>query len=133
MLENIFITTDEKLFNLTELEENNNITFLISSTSFGVGDKILGNILMEKYLEKLSTLEFLPKTIILCNEAVFLLLSSSKTYIYFYNLYKRNVDILVCYESLKYYNIEDKINIGRLTNVEEIIELQMRATKFISI
>ncbi|MDO4690475.1 MAG: hypothetical protein Q4A58_04185 [Fusobacterium sp.] len=126
-----FIQELEGIFNVKNLEENNNIVFTFSSMNLGGVEKELGYLLMETYLHTLADLDFLPKTIILYNEAVLFAISSSKLNIYFRKLQSRGVEILLCSTSTRYYQIDSKINIGQLTSMKTILEKKMSATKLI--
>ncbi len=128
-----FIQELENIFNTKNLEENNNIIFSFSSMALGNGEKELGYLLMETYLHTLTEIDFLPKTIILCNEAVLFALSSSKVNIYLKNLQNRGVEILICSTSARYYQIDTKINIGQLSTMKTILEKKISATKLINL
>lgn len=130
--ENCFITEIESIFDRKVLEESNNVIFVCSSLSIG-SDRNLGKVLLETYIYTLSELEFLPKSIILLNEAVLLTLPISDCCLYFKRLQDRGVEILVCDTSANYYNIVKKMHIGKLIGMKIIIEKQLRATKLINI
>ena len=99
--ENCFIAEIENIFDRKILEEANNIIFVSSSLSIG-NDRQLGKILLETYIYTLSELEFLPKSIILFNEAVLLTLPISDCCLYLKRLQDRGVEILVCDTSANY-------------------------------
>ena len=105
--ENCFIAEIEGIFDRKILEEANNIIFVCSSLSIG-NDRQLGKVLLETYIYTLSELEFLPKSIILFNEAVLLTLPISDCCLYLKRLQDRGVEILVCDTSANYYDIIKK-------------------------
>ena len=111
--ENCFIAEIENIFDRKILEEANNIIFVSSSLSIG-NDRQLGKILLETYIYTLSELEFLPKSIILFNEAVLLTLPISDCCLYLKRLQDRGVEILVCDTSANYYDIVRKMQVGKL-------------------
>lgn len=131
--ENCFITEIEAIFDRKHLEEVNNITFVCSSLSLGEGDKKLGRTLLETYIYTLSELEFVPKNIILINEAVLLSISLSECSLYLKRLQDRGVEILICDTSANYYGIAKKNVVGKLVNMKKIIEKQLAATKLINV
>ena len=88
---------------------------------------------METYIYALSELEFLPKSIILLNEAVLLTLPVSDCYLYLKRLQDRGVEVLVCDTSATCYNIVKKMQVGKLIGMKTIIEKQLGATKLINI
>ena len=130
--ENCFIAEIEGIFDRKILEEANNITFVCKSLSIGE-DRQLGKVLLETYIYTLSELEFLPKSIILFNEAVLLTLPISDCCLYLKRLQDRGVEILVCDTSVTYYDIVKKIQVGKLIGMKTIIEKQLGATKLINI
>ena len=93
--DNCFIVEIEDIFDRKILEEANNISFICTSLSIG-SDRQVGKVLLETYIYTLSELEFLPKSIILLNEAVLLTLPISDCYLYLKRLQDRGVEILVC-------------------------------------
>ena len=130
--ENCFIVEIEDIFDRKILEEVNNISFICSSFSIG-SDRQVGKVLLETYIYTLSELEFLPKSVILLNEAVLLTLPVSDCYLYLKRLQDRGVEILVCDTSATYYGIVKKMQVGKLIGMKTIIEKQLKATKLINI
>lgn len=129
-----FLNELEGIFNAKTLEEASNIVFSFSALTLGSnGDKELGRILMETYLHSLLELEFIPKTLILYSEAVLLALANSNVNGYLKNLQNKGVNILICSTSARYYQIENKINVGKLASMKTILEKKMAATKIISL
>lgn len=129
-----FLNELEGIFNAKTLEEASNIVFSFSTLTLGSnGDKELGRILMETYLHSLLELEFIPKTLILYSEAVLLALANSNVNRYLKNLQNKGVNILICSTSARYYQIENKINVGKLVSMKTILEKKMAATKIISL
>ena len=130
--ENCFIVEIEDIFDRKILEEVNNISFICTSLSIG-NDRQVGKLLLETYIYTLSELEFLPKNVILVNEAVLLTLPVSDCYLYLKRLQDRGVEILVCDTSATYYVIVKKMQVGKLIGMKTIIEKQLKATKLINI
>ena len=130
--ENCFILEIEDIFDRKILEEVNNISFICTSLSIG-NDRQVGKLLLETYIYTLSELEFLPKSIILLNEAVLLTLPVSDCCLYLKRLQDRGVEILVCDTSATYYNIVKKMQVGKLIGMKTIIEKQLGTTKLINI
>ena len=130
--ENCFIVEIEDIFDRKILEEVNNISFICTSLSIG-NDRQVGKVLLETYIYTLSELEFLPKNVILLNEAVLLTLPVSDCCLYLKRLQDRGVEILVCDTSATYYGIAKKMQVGKLIGMKTIIEKQLKATKLINI
>ena len=130
--ENCFILEIEDIFDRKILEEVNNISFICTSLSIG-NDRQVGKVLLETYIYTLSELEFLPKSVILLNEAVLLTLPVSDCCLYLKRLQDRGVEILVCDTSVTYYGIVKNMQVGKLIGMKTIIEKQLKATKLINI
>ncbi|MCI7223863.1 MAG: hypothetical protein MR477_06235, partial [Fusobacterium sp.] len=71
--------------------------------------------------------------LILYSEAVLLALANSNVNRYLKNLQNKGVNILICSTSARYYQIENKINVGKLASMKTILEKKMAATKIISL
>ena len=130
--DNCFIVEIEDIFDRKILEEANNISFICTSLSIG-SDRQVGKVLLETYIYTLSELEFLPRSIILFNEAVLLTLPISDCCLYLKRLQDRGVEILVCDTSANYYDIVKRMQVGKLIGMKSIIEKQLGATKLINI
>ena len=115
--ENCFIVEIEDIFDRKILEEVNNISFICTSLSIG-NDRQVGKLLLETYIYTLSELEFLPKNVILLNEAVLLTLPVSDCCLYLKRLQDRGVEILVCDTSATYYGIVKKMQVGKINRNE---------------
>lgn len=132
--QNNFLDELEGIFNAKSLQESNNIVFSFSTLTLGNGeDKELGKILMETCLHSLTEFEFLPKVLIFYNEAVLLTLSNSYVNMYLKNLQNKGIEILICSTSARFYQVENKINIGKLVNMKTILEKKLAATKLINL
>lgn len=128
-----FINEIEGIFNAKNLEEASNIVFSFSSTTIGSTEKELGSLLMEAYIHTLSEIELIPKTIILYGDAVLFARPSSNVNEYFKTLQNKGCEILICSISANYYQITNKINIGKLSPMKSILEKKLSATKLISL
>lgn len=128
-----FINEIEGIFNTKNLEEANNIIFSFSSTTIGSTEKDLGALLMETYILTLSEMELTPKTIILFGDAVLFAKPSSNVNRYFKTLQNKGCEILICSTSANYYQITNKISIGKLSTMKTILEKKLSATKLINL
>lgn len=128
-----FLNELEGIFNSKILEEAYNITFCFSSLLLGSTEKELGELLLVEYLKELSNLEISPKTIILYGEASLLALPSSKVNVYLKKIQAKGSEILLCSTSIKYYQIEKKINLGQVVSMKTIIEKKISSSKLIAL
>ncbi len=121
------------IFSSKNLEENEGILFLLTSSTVGNSEDDLGEIIMEKYLYTLSKFDIIPKTIILINKAVLLLRDKTSTNIYLKRLQDRGTEILVCKLSADYFKLSGRLLFGNLVDMQTIIEKQIIASKIIKI
>ena len=95
----------------------------ISSDTMGEGDAKLGSLLMRGFLKTLNELSPLPKALIFLNSGVKLVVEGAdKTVPAIKELAAAGVDVMSCGTCLDFYEIKDKVAIGRVTNMYEIVE-----------
>ncbi|MEG0068318.1 MAG: sulfurtransferase-like selenium metabolism protein YedF, partial [Cetobacterium sp.] len=97
----------------------------------GEGDSTLGETLMKGFIYTLTEMEVLPKTILFYNRGVYLTSTVDATIKDLKALEARGVEILSCGACANFYHLENNISVGSITNMYNIIEKQMKATKVI--
>ena len=95
-------------------------TIIINSETLGSGSKELGEKLMGSFLRKICILESKPDTIIFYNSGVKLLAKGSSVLDALDTLFNAGVDVIACGTCVAYYELNDKIVIGRVSNMQEI-------------
>ncbi|MGL4533886.1 MAG: sulfurtransferase-like selenium metabolism protein YedF [Fusobacteriaceae bacterium] len=119
-------------FNVEKLEKaEENIVIVIDSDEMGKGDIELGKTLMKGFLYTLTEIEKLPKTIIFYNSGVLLGTETAETWEDIKNLSDKGVEILFCGACTNFYEITDRVRIGEITNMYNIVNKQLRASKVI--
>lgn len=113
--------------------ENDNLVIYIESNKMGEGSDELGEILMKSYLYTLTELDILPKSIVLVNVGVYLAINSSPVIDYLKDIEKKGVEIISCGTCLNYYNIQDQLGVGIISNMYSIIEELHSAERIIRI
>lgn len=108
-----------------------NIVIVISNNEMGGGEPVLGKTLLKGFIYTITELEFMPKTIIFYNKGVLLATKESDSFEDIKKLEEYGVEILLCGACINYYGIEEKIEIGTITNMYNIINKQMNCTKVI--
>lgn len=106
---------------------------IINSDSMGNGDEGLGKTLIGVFLRKLWAQEQKPEYIILYNGAVKLIADGSVVLDAMDGLFSAGVDILACGTCVDFYDLKDSVRTGRISNMEEICGLMMKADKVITI
>ena len=106
---------------------------VISSDVLGKGDRKLGETLMEAFMYTLVDSDLKPQKIILLNDGVKLAIEGSPVLDALEVLHIKGVKISSCGTCLNFYHIKDKLKIGTITNMMEIIESMTYADKVICI
>ena len=128
----IFKIVINKMRESVELRESEeNTVVVIDSLHMGKGDVELGRILMKGFINTLSEIEELPKTILFYNEGVKLAIEGAESLQDLKSLEERGVEILSCGTCLNFYGITEKLRVGSVTNMYTILERQMKATRVI--
>jgi len=116
----------------SELKTNNHYLLYLDKNFIGK-DNDLGTFLLNEYFKKLLKSPFIPRYIILINEAVLLINSNLKIFEYLRSLNKLGTNILICEKSLDFFNIEAIDGFGLIVNMDEIIKAQLNSEKIIKL
>ncbi|MBI2252278.1 MAG: DsrE family protein [Armatimonadetes bacterium] len=109
-----------------------NIVILVKSESLG-SDEILGKNLMNSFLQSLINNHIKPKAIIFTNQAVKLALNDSPNLGKLLILEEQGIKVLICEQSVSYYQISKLLKVGSLTDMETISEHLLSAWKVITV
>lgn len=104
---------------------------VISSRFMGTGDDELGALLMKGFIYALSQLDPLPDTILLYNGGAYLSLEDSASLEDLKAMEARGVNIMTCGTCLDFYKIKDKLGVGTVTNMYNIVEAMNKAGKIL--
>ena len=106
---------------------------LVSGSTLGRGDDELGMVLMRAFLHTLGESDIKPHQIIFMNSGVKLVAKGSDTIEDLRVLEKEGVEILACGTCLAQFGLKEMVAAGRVSNMYEITQALMKATKVISI
>ena len=95
-------------------------TLIINSEYFGQGNDDLGEKLMGSFLRKIWSLDDKPAKIIFYNSAVKLLAEGSPVLDALDGLQSAGVDLIACGTCATFFEIKEKIKIGRVSDMTEI-------------
>lgn len=93
----------------------------------------LGHILMRGFFHTLGEVEPVPDTIIFYNSGVKLVVEASPVVEDLQALVEAGAQILACGTCLGYYELEDKVVVGEISNMYTIAETMLRAGKKVSL
>lgn len=106
----------------------------ISSDSIGTGDAELGVGLMKMALWALSEAQTPPESLLFMNEGVKLLVEGQDQNIESVRrLVSRGAEVLVCGTCLDFYHVKDKLAVGEVSNMYDILERMREAAKTITL
>lgn len=109
----------------------NNTVVVLSANVMGLGDEKLGKILMKAFIFALAKQDQLPSTILLYNSGAFLSCEGSDSIEDLKSLEACGVNILTCGTCLDFYGLKEKLCVGSVTNMYEIVEIQEHASLII--
>jgi len=115
-----------------EAKENENIVIYINSDVMGVGDEELGKTLMDAFLKTMIVADPQPRKLIFANSGVKLAIEGSDVVGYIKEMEKKGVEVLSCGTCLNFYGIKEKLQVGVISNMYDIIESLMEADKVVS-
>jgi selenium metabolism protein YedF len=96
--------------------------FLIQSEGLGRGEERLGSLLMANFLRLLGESEKKPDTLIFWNTGVRLVCEGSEVLNHLKRLEEQGVTILACTTCLEYFDLTDKLVIGKPTTMAKSIQ-----------
>lgn len=110
---------------LVQEEESTDLaaqTIAVASETMGSGDDDLGKILMKGFLYTLTESHPYPQTLLFYNGGVKLTCEGAESLEDIRKLEKAGVEILVCGTCLNFYELSDKLAVGSVSNMYDIVE-----------
>ncbi len=98
----------------------------------GSGDDHFGRVLLKNFLMTQLEIDPLPAAILFVNSAVHLVCTGSEVLDTLQALKLSGVDIASCGLCLDFYNRKDQLEVGRITNMFDIVDIQHQAGRVIS-
>ena len=98
---------------------------LVQSESLGTGDENLGRLLMANFLRLLGEREDKPEAITFLNAGVKLVCEGSQVVEHIQRLERAGVEILACTTCLEYFDLVDKLSVGKPTTMVKSIEAML--------
>ena len=97
-------------------------TMLVQSEGLGRGDDSLGSILIANFLRLIGDSEDKPRSIVFWNTGVRLVCDGSKVLEHIRRLENQGVEILACTTCLEYFDLADKLAVGKPTTMMKSIQ-----------
>lgn len=133
--EDLFYLTIKKDANNCEISQTNQkkFTIVISNNKLGLGNDELGTTLMKSYLYALSESNYLPTNLIFLNAGVKLTTEGSDCIDNLKVLDKKGVKIYSCGTCLNFYDLTEKLCVGQISNMYDLVEKMNSSDKTIKL
>ena len=109
------------------------LAVLVAGKTLGREDKELGEVLIKGFLGTLSKLETPPAVLALMNEGVKLALPDASTCDHLKDLERAGTKILVCGTCSNHFGVTERVGVGTVSNMFEILEAVTGADKVLSV
>lgn len=106
---------------------------VINRDGMGYADADLQHKLLTTYLTMLLDNEQLPAAICFYTDGVKLVVEESPVLELLKRLSEKGVYLIICSTCLNYFNLRDKVQVGIVGGMHDILEAQMRADKVITL
>ena len=110
-----------------------NWSIFVNKEIIGTGNEELGQSLMKMFIYTISEGEDLPKSILFMNGGVKVPSLNEQGIEHLKVLQDKGVELLVCGACLNFYGLEDKLEVGKISNMYEITNAMKEASKVITI
>jgi selenium metabolism protein YedF len=130
-----YLLTISKVESQTTNTKNNDedIVIFISSDKIGEGADELGELLMSTLFKTIEDISIKPSKFIFMNTGVKLTSVNKDTVKSLKKIEESGIEIINCGTCLDFYEIKDKLKIGRVSNFFEILEILTGADRVISL
>ena len=95
---------------------------LVAAATMGSGNDELGRILLRNFLLTLPELEIPPAAIYFINDGVKLVVQDADTVEILQKLADLGIDLAVCGLCLDFFRLREKVAVGRITNMLDIVQ-----------
>ncbi len=109
------------------------MVFIVNSESMGRGDDGLGAKILGSFLRTLAGVDRKPEAVVFYNGAVRLLGAGSPHLEALRQLEAAGVDLLACVTCLEFFGLVGKIAVGQVSNMREIVQRTLAASKVVTI
>lgn len=109
----------------------NGMVIVFSANVMGTGEEKLGTSLIKAFVFAVTKQDVLPETVLCYNTGAYLTCEGADTLEDLKILEAEGVNILTCGTCLDFYGIKDKLAVGSVTNMYEIVEKMEQAKTII--
>lgn len=109
------------------------VVIVVNGDGMGSGSEELGKTLIGAFLKKIWASDDKPETIVFYNAGVKLLAKGSAVLDALSALADLGVELLACGTCVNYFELKEQIQVGRISNMEEITSTFMKADSVITV
>lgn len=109
------------------------LVLVVPSDVMGRGNKELGGILIRSFFHTLGEAEPLPQTIIFFNTGVRLVCDGSQVLDDLSSLQSKGIELLACGTCLGFLELTESMVVGQVSNMYDIAEAMLRASKVVNL
>lgn len=124
--------SDADLFD-SGINKSSETVFLLTSYGIGTPSEELGKLLIKTFFQTIPQADVIPSSIIFMNGSVKHTVEGSDTLESLKKLNELGIDIIVCGTCLDYYNLKEKLRVGRISNFFEITTILTTNSRTVTI
>lgn len=124
---------EEVLVKVEDKKPLGNWSIFVNKEIIGAGNDELGKSLMKMFIYTISEGEDLPKSILFMNGGVKVPTLNNQAIEHLKVLQDKGVELLVCGACLNFYGLEEKLEVGKISNMYDITNSMKEASKVITI
>jgi selenium metabolism protein YedF len=113
---------------VAKAKQEKRIIVFVDGETLGRGDDQLGRILMKSFIITLKELKPLPWRVIFINGGVKLASQGAELIPHLHDLENLGVELLSCGTCLDFYELKEKLKVGRVSNMYEIVSSLAEST-----
>jgi selenium metabolism protein YedF len=129
----VFTLEINKTGQAPEMCQTKAVVMLIASDQLGVGDEALGQLLIAAFINTLPEAKTRPAKMLLINRGVMLTTEGSRVLDSLQKLESEGVQIFSCGTCLNHYQLKEKLKVGKVTNMYDILDALLNADNVIRI
>ena len=124
---------EEVLVKVEDKKPLGNWSIFVNKEIIGAGNDELGKSLMKMFIYTISEGEDLPKSILFMNGGVKVPTLNNQAIEHLKVLQDKGVELLICGACLNFYGLEEKLEVGKISNMYDITNSMKEASKVITI
>ena len=113
------------------LDRRGDTVVVVNSATMGIGNDELGKVLMKGFIYAVSQLEELPDTMLFYNGGATITTEGSASLEDLKSMEAQGVTIKTCGTCLDYYGLKEKLVVGTITNMYDIVETMNKAAHIV--